>query len=364
MKFCVWNLILVVGLMFGGMNTFAQENVRAKNASNWELSGRVQLQYLNNTDTESDASRTTNGFRIRRGRLQTKANLNSFVSAKFQIEVRDNSPRLKDAEAKIKLFKSAYVKFGQFKVPVWREEFMRSSGKLLLVERSEAAEFLADNLLSARHVGLEFGSKVGDKVHFAVNFSNGAGEGIREDAGRSKSDAVNNGKMLVGRVDVDATKNVKIGISGAANNLGNEIGDADNTGAVTVIAPDFGVYLDSGFDIEGGIAFGNVSKDLLGVEDAHDRGFTVFDVTGRWKKKLDKKSENLGGLDAFELAAGFGRVDPDTDVDNDEESFFRFGPAVYFGSKTRLQLNGEIEMPSADGADSVFKIRSQLTVNL
>ncbi|NIW80878.1 MAG: hypothetical protein GWN16_16070, partial [Calditrichae bacterium] len=81
---------------------------------------------------------------------------------------------------------------GQFKVPVWREE-LRSSGSLLLVERSAAAEFLADLLLSARHVGIEFGGQFQNGVDFAVNYSNGAGEGEREDAGRNKSFSINNG---------------------------------------------------------------------------------------------------------------------------------------------------------------------------
>ena len=169
-------LIAVMLLMFLSLSGLAQE-VSAPKSKSWDLTGRVQVQHLFDNDTESDAARTNNGFRIRRGRFQISSHLNDNVSAKFQIEVRDNSPNLKDAEAKVKILKHHYLRFGQFKVPVWREE-LRSSGSLLLVERSAAAEFLADSYLSARHVGLEFGGKIGDNVNFAANYSNGAGEGV------------------------------------------------------------------------------------------------------------------------------------------------------------------------------------------
>ena len=353
-------LIAVMLLMFLSLSGLAQE-VSAPKSKSWDLTGRVQVQHLFDNDTESDAARTNNGFRIRRGRFQISSHLNDNVSAKFQIEVRDNSPNLKDAEAKVKILKHHYLRFGQFKVPVWREE-LRSSGSLLLVERSAAAEFLADSYLSARHVGLEFGGKIGDNVNFAANYSNGAGEGGREDAGRTKGDVVNNGKMLSGRVNLAAGKALQFGVSGVMNSLGNQIGDVDNTGSVTVIAPDFGVYLPSGFDIEGGLALGSFSKDFLGSSE--DISFQLFDVTARWKSKLKTPLQNLGGIDAFELAAGVSNVDPNTDLDNDEVMYFRFGPAVYFGRNARLQVNGEIDQPAADELDSALKVRSQLTINL
>lgn len=354
--------VLLAGmfLVFLSMNGLAQE-VNAPKSKSWELTGRVQVQHLFNNDTESDATRTNNGFRIRRGRFQISSQLNDNVSAKFQIEVRDNSPNLKDAEAEVKILEHHYLRLGQFKVPVWREE-LRSSGSLLLVERSAAAEFLVDSYLSARHIGVEFGGKIGDKVNFAANYSNGAGEGGREDAGRTKGDVVNNGKMLSGRVNLAAGKAFQLGVSGVMNSLGNQIGDVDNTGSVTVIAPDFGVYLASGIDIEGGLALGSFSKDFLGSSE--DISFQLFDVTARWKTKLSTPLQSLGGIDAFELAAGVSNIDPNTDLDNDEVMYFRFGPAVYFGKNARLQVNGEIDQPAADELDSVLKVRSQLTINL
>jgi len=145
-------------LVYSSHHLHGQE-VSAKNAVKWSMSGRIQLQHAYSGDIASNADETNNGFRIRRGRLQVNGVLNDYISTQFQIEVRDNSPRLKDAEGKLKLFNDFFLRLGQFKVPVWREE-LRSSGKLLLVERSPAAEFLADMLLSARHIGVEFGGQV------------------------------------------------------------------------------------------------------------------------------------------------------------------------------------------------------------
>ncbi|MEK7728693.1 MAG: porin, partial [candidate division KSB1 bacterium] len=152
---------------------FSQE-VKTTNSKSWDLSGNIQLQHLYNTDLAGEATRTNQGFRIRRGRLVAKGKLTDYVETSFQIEVRDNSPRLKDAEGKIKLASELYFRFGQFKVPVWREE-LRSSTRLLLLERSAAADFLVSNNLSARHIGVEFGRAPKEGLQFIFNLSNGAG---------------------------------------------------------------------------------------------------------------------------------------------------------------------------------------------
>ena len=357
---CGVRTIKTIGMLMVSTSLMFAQDVESSNAQSWTFSGRVQLQNLINTNTEANDDRTNNGFRIRRGRLQTKAKITDQVSAKIQIEVRDNSPRLKDAEAKIKMFGSSHLRVGQFKVPVWREE-LRSSGKLFLVERSEAAEFLADNLLSARHVGMEIGGSINDNISYAMNYSNGAGEGVREDAGRSKNSSTNNGKMISGRVNFSAGDKLEFGISAVSNSRGIQFDTLDNQGRVTLIAPDVGIYLSKNTAIEAGVALGSISSDFTGGSE--NTSFMVFDISGRTKKSIEA-NENLGGLDAIGFAAGFSFVDPNSDIDMDEASYFRFGPVLNFGSKTYLQVNGEIEMPSADGADSVVKIRSQFTVNL
>ncbi len=352
----------VAGLIissFVSSNVFSQD-LNIKNAKSWEMTGRAQLQHVFNSDVASDASKTRQGFRIRRGRFQVKSVLNDYIQTKFQIEVRDNSPKLKDAEGKLKLGQSAFLRVGQFKVPVWREE-LRSSGKLMLVERSGAAGFLADMNLSARHIGLEFGVKTDGGIEFAANYSNGAGEGGREDAGRTKSSSINNGKLFTGRINVPVGDKFQVGVSAVASQDGNDIGGVDNSGTTTVIAPDFGLYLPVGekgvFDLEAGVALGSQSSDFTGRNS--DNGFFLFDVTGRWGTKLNEPVTGFGGMDGFELAAGYSIVDLDF---GGKVSTLRFGPAFGFGKQTRLQINAEIE--NEDGVDeSEFKLRSQITFN-
>ncbi len=349
--------VLAVVLLLAGTRADAQE-VSSSNAVKWDLSGRIQLQHTYDTDREADASSTNNGFRIRRARLQTKVTLNSWVQAKIQIDVRDNKPRLKDAVGKFKLAKNVAFRFGQFKVPVWREE-LRSSANLLLVERSAAAEFLVDELLSARHIGVELNGKLFKGLSFAVNYSNGAGEGGREDASRSKTMSVNNGKMVSGRLNAFLGKHFQVGISGVSNSLGVNVDSLDSRGTASLLAADFGVYLPLGLDVEGGLALGSKSAELTG---GTDQSFLLADITGRWRHRF--KKENTGLVDALELAAGVSYVEPNADLADDESIHLRFGPAVYFGKHARFQVNGELAMPTAAGASSTFLVRSQFTLNL
>jgi hypothetical protein len=363
----VWIMMLVFGVLIGGKSVIAGDDseVKAKNSKSLQLSGRVQLQHVYSDQFKSDNGITNNGFRMRRLRFQAKGKLNDYVSGDIQFEIRDNNPNLKDGYLKIKLLKNYYLRGGQFKVPVWREEFMRSSGSLLLVERSAPSAVLLLTLLSGRQVGLEFGGDLSTQFSFIFNYSNGSGEGIHE-LTRRKSFIQNNGKMYSGRLEYNFSDAFKIGISGAVNNLGNKIASADtiidDTGRNQVIAPDFGIYL-NGFNIEGGIGFGkiaqNYAKNILDFNE--DADFTIADLTGRWKTKLTTPVEALGGIDAFELAAGISYVNTKEEVSEDRLTY-RFGPAVYFGSKTRFQTN--IEYVDRTEEDSIFRIRSQFTLNL
>jgi hypothetical protein len=343
----------------------AQE-VTSKNSLKLDLGGRVQFQHVYNDNLADADSITNHGFRMRRVRLQLDVKITDFLLSKIQIEVRDNSPRLKDAEGKLLLFDNYYFRFGQFKVPVWREEFIRSSGDLILVERSAAAEFLVLNLLSARQIGAEIGGNLSSSLTFALNYSNGSGEGTSEIEklileGNKLSTDVNRGKMWAGRFDLTRSKRYKLGISGAINYLGSRNDSLNNKGENLVIAPDFGIYLPIGFDLEGGIAFGTLSGGFLKTPD--DVNFTLADLTGRWKKMFDRQYHQWAGLQGIEMALGFSYIDCDANAMGERNSY-RFGPALYFSKKTRLQANLEIIEPAMEEEKVFWRIRSQFTVNL
>ena len=321
----------------------------------WSLSGRLQLQHVYHAGIPSDAARINQGFRIRRGRLVVKANTSEFIQVLFQIEARDNKPRLKDAAGAVHLANGFYVRFGQFKVPVWREE-LRSSGKLLLIERSPVASYLAGLNLSARQIGLEIGKRSANGLHWVLNLSNGAGEGQREDAGRSKSDLfLNNGKLFTARLEARPRRRLALGISAALNQVGTRIGATDATGTIRAILPDFHLALPVGanqsLDIEGGLGWGKISGNLA---DGQEKTFVLLETTARWQQALRHPSRTLAGLEAVEFAAGYAMIHDLRTV-----SVFRFGPGLRFGKAMRLQVNAEIE----SGGEDAFKVRSQVMFN-
>ena len=349
--------ILIFLMVFGGDG----QTFQLKDSQSWQFGGRVQLQHLFNPDMGSGDETTRSGFRMRRGRLWVKAKLTAWVSAKLQISVRDKSPSVLDLEARLKLGEQGYFRLGQFKVPVWREE-LRSSSKLLLVERSLVAAFLSDYQLSARQIGIEIGRTFANGATIVFNYSNGSGAGVREDAGRRKNDFVNNGKLFTTRVNLPISKVGEIGLSAMMNQVGYRItGVRDNRGTILAVAPDFGLYLPMGLDVEGGLVFGRVSASFLGTPD--DETFLLMDLTARWKRKLATPLEALAGLDAIELAGGGTFIQPNAGSDYVEMMVLRAGPAVYFGKQTRFQLNLEYQQPTDQQLETVILIRSQFTVN-
>jgi len=361
-------LVILISLFFSQLQS---QEVASKNSMSLEFSGRVQLQHLYAPETQLQEGITLNGFRIRRGRLRVDAKITPYLSTKFQMEARDNFPRLKDAEGKLKLFTNYYVRFGQFKVPVWREEFLRSSSDLILVERSPASIFLIINLLSARQIGAEVGGQFTEKFSFAFNYSNGSGEGNSEIAVLEKLSLkngtvslLNDGKMYTGRLDYNFSDAIQVGISGVINDIGVQSDTINQSGQNSLIAPDIGIYLPNGIDIEAGVGYGEISKSFFQI--FNDQTYFLADVTGRWKKFYKKENAKWGGLNGFELAAGVSHINTQLKTDNEElneRTTVRFGPGVYFGKKTRLQVNGEFVDSKSNGKNNFWRIRSQFTVN-
>lgn len=349
---CILAILLISG------SALAQD-VQHDHADSWQLSGLIQFQYFYNADIPGDAPVTNNGFRIRRARLKAAAELTDWVETKFQVEIRDNRPRLKDAEGSIRLFENVHVRMGQFKVPVWREE-MKSAGNLLLIERSAVADVLLNLHVSSRQIGVEVDGRLG-QLNLAFNVSNGAGEGVAESAGSPKGSTVNNARLYTARVSAPLTDIFDMGISVAVNELGSN-GDAlaDPRRSIYVLAQDFAMRLAtddrSHLDLEGGVVFG--SEEITGADD---RLFTLFDLTGRWHRPLDRAYSYLAGLDAYELAAGVTFLEPDTEISDNVTWILRGGPGLYFGQKVRLQLNGEWEILVGGNREDVFQVRFQST---
>ncbi len=334
-------------------------DTEAKNSETLKFSGRIQLQHAHDFTSE-DSTETKDGFRMRRGRIQMDAQVNDFISAKFQIEVRDKSPQLVDALAKMKVSDEVTLKLGQFHAPVWREE-LRSSGSLLLVERSEAANMLIDNGVSGRQLGVGLAVEVTEEIDVELNVANGAGMGVKETPGSTIAKFVNDGKMLSGRVS-GSFDDFGVAVSYAQNAYGSE--ELVNDGTNSVIAPDFNLnLLDGNLEIEGGLALGtNAYGDRVGTAP-DDISWMVWDLTAKLVYMLDEPC-SVAGLNGYEFAVGVTGLDQNTDVDNDEMMILRGGPAFLFGPKTRIQINAELTMPALDGVDDMFTLRTQATFNI
>lgn len=361
-------LFSVIMVFIWQIQPIKAQEVKAKNSLKLDISGRVQLQHVYNSRLRTVDEETYHGFRMRRVRLQVQGELTPFLSATIQVDARDNAPRLKDGFGKLKLFQKYYFRFGQFKVPVWREEFLRSSGDLFLVERSSAADFLVLTNLSARQIGIEAGGSPSSRLSFAVNYSNGSGEGISEIERNilGTNDipllTLNNGKMYVGRIDYNFSNQFKVGISGAVNYVGSKVDTVNNSGKNTAIAPDFGIYLPMGLQVEGALAHGSVSKAFF-VGSFEDQTYTVGNISARWRKILKTESADWGGLSGYEIEAGYSFIKL-KNAEFEVRNSFAFGPAAYFGKKSRLQVNLEIVNPAIKNETNFWRIRSQFTVNL
>lgn len=352
---------LVLLVLWVPADIFGGEAINLKTSRHWQMGGRVQLQHLYNPNIAADESKTTQGFRMRRGRFWVKAKLTDWIHARIQLSIRDARVRILDLYTTFRLFDSYYLKIGQAKVPVWREE-LRSSGKLLLVERSAVAQFLLDYQLSGWQIGVEFGKTFTNGATLALSYTNGSGMNVREDAGRSKSDFVNNGKLYVARITLPVGNILSLGVSGVYNQVGYYVKNIqDNRGAIVAIIPDFNLRLGSGVELEGGLVSGSVSKAFTGA--TNDERFFLADVSGRWTKTLGQPNPALAGMDAVEIAAGVTYMNPNPSSGFLKKMVFRTGPAVYFGKNARLQLNIEYEQPDDDSLDATMLLRTQVTVN-
>lgn len=323
----------------------------------WRVGGYFQLQNLISPDIGQHEELTSNGFRIRRGRVQAKIDLNDYADVALQVEIRDNNPRLKDAIGRLIFHQNYYVRFGQFKVPVWREE-LRSSSDLLLIERSQIADMLSSLRFSNRQIGVEIGRRSKRGLEFAFNYSNGSGEGGREDAGMPKSRYINNGKLLTGRVNYIISNQMQLGLSLARNSVLDPDDPLADEQHVYLIAPDLGASLPLGshsnIDIEAGFAQCRHDANLFNSDAKVD--FSVYALTARAAHHLPKANNELAGLSGLEFACGIAGSSRD-----DGYTTYRLGPGLYFGNHTRIQFN--VEWWKSDIERDLVQLRSQASIN-
>ncbi len=137
------------------------------------LGTRTQLRFTyDDRDDRSDEI----DFRVRRLKLWVEGYaLIPELEYKLQVDIGDGDLQLEDAYLAYVPFTFAGVKGGQFKVPQGKQELI-SSGKLQMVERSDANDFFNQN----RDRGVQLGGAfLGDALLYTVGIFDGNGPNER-----------------------------------------------------------------------------------------------------------------------------------------------------------------------------------------
>lgn len=148
-----------------------------------EISGVLQVHYLNEFNTNGDSLRDPDGFRILRARLQASGKINKFTS--FQLMIDPRSPEhtglLRDAFIDLQYLKNQKIRIGKQKTMFGWENRM-SITDLYTVNRAEYSDAVArgENL---RDIGIGL---LGDiplgknlKITNDVTFTNGTRHDIK-----------------------------------------------------------------------------------------------------------------------------------------------------------------------------------------
>lgn len=174
-----------------------------------QVSGFTQVRYQFN-----DQFAKSDGFDIRRARLDIKGNLSPYFSYGMLAEFA-GSPKLLDAFGEIKLFDYLNVTLGQFKIP-FSYENLASDSKSELIDRSQVVEALVarrNDVIgdhNGRDLGVQAGGsfiKNGDKymIDYRLGLFNGNGINTNE------PDTFNEAKDLAARLIFHPLKGLDIG---------------------------------------------------------------------------------------------------------------------------------------------------------
>ena len=147
------------------------------------ISGVIQVHYLNEFNTNGDTIRDPDGFRILRARLIAKGDLNKYVSYQLMVDPRapEQGGVLRDAYLEFHVIKNQNVRVGQQKTQFGWEN-RQSMTELFTVNRAEMSDAVSrgENL---RDIGVGLLGHVRMKGNFrfenAITFTNGTRSNVR-----------------------------------------------------------------------------------------------------------------------------------------------------------------------------------------
>ncbi|MGH7671527.1 MAG: porin [Gemmatimonadales bacterium] len=336
-------------------------------APNVRVSGRMQAQYrLSSGDSSGNynAAQMSNGFEIRRLRIQTDVRFGDNLLVVIQPSFENGSLRMRDAFLRVGLSPQFGVTIGQEKSPFQRYE-LNSSNNLPSIERGvrilrlSGREGLNDVLAVNGYASHDLGAFVDwaapeSKVTVKVGVQNGSRESTAD---------VNNAKSFFGRATA-------IVVTNAANQpvlqVGGSFGARDRAicpppcTTVAYVADSSKTTTAFGLDLEwGGFRPGwhviadfatgdNVppanrvsasssrnTANLRTTADSVLRTFLGFSVIGAYR--LNTAGPDTRLVKTLEPALRLDYLDPDTDTDDDQGLLITPALNIYFANTVVLR---------------------------
>jgi phosphate-selective porin OprO/OprP len=313
-----------------------------------DISNRLQLRF---TEQMPEVGDDRGSFRIRRGKTKFEGWVyTKDLTYELQLNWPDTANPLEDANVNYDFTKGKkefQLKAGQYKVPFGRQE-LTSSGSQQFVDRSAVSNTFA----RGRDIGLQlWGTPLAGKLDWRVGLFNGNGRTVSaNDNDKFQYNARVTfqplGDVKYSESDFESTDRPLFAIAG-------QYESNDRSGATT------------GVDIDREIAGGDVVFKFKGFSFFGE----LFEATDDPETGLDK---DLGGFNAqagmflvrnkFEIAARIAELDPNSDLDNDEQE--ERGLALnYFWNKHahKIQLDyRQLENKATNREDDEVRLQYQV----
>ncbi|MDT8318271.1 MAG: porin [bacterium] len=277
-----------------------------------KISGYLNLRYR-------QAENISNGFDIRRARLDIRGDIAEKWNYRFQSDFKGPSAKVLDIYAGYKAHPAFNITLGQQKIPFSLEN-LESNPRLKTINRSQVVEALVARgkdvigNQSGRDIGLKLGGALetddwGKLLNYAVGIFNGTGINASDD---------NNQQDYVGRVVLTPVKHFSIGASGYA-----------------------GRYVASG---------SLADRKRSGIEAKYDN--KTFALSGEYIAGKDGTTEKEGWYlqgsyyvipSTLEAVLKYDRWDPDTKVSNNRRDVSTVGANLHFNKNVFVQANYEFK---------------------
>jgi len=317
------------------------------------ISNRVQVRF---TQEMPEVGDDVGSFRIRRAKTKFEGwAYTKNLTYEMQLNFADSANSLEDAVINYDLTKGKktfQLKFGQYKVPFGRQE-LTSSGSQQFVDRA----LVTNRFARGRDIGLQlWGTPAAGKLDWRVGIYNGNGRTVsRNDNDKYQTNARVTfqpfGDVKYSEGDFESSAKPLFAIAAEYESNERPVAAAGTTPAHSVDKEIVGgdvVFKFKGFSFFA--ALHEASNERTGtLSDFDDGGFVA----------------QLGYFvipQKFELAARLAEIDPNNDIDNDEQEERGIGVGYFFNKHAhKLQADfRQLENKATDVTNDEFRLQYQI----